>query len=75
MDEEEARRRLLLYTFVRFVGLVIFFAGIAIMYTPILRQGGWPQVGAIIAIFGVIFALLAPHFWKSKWDRKDRDSR
>ena len=73
MDDEEARRRLLLYSLVRLGGLVIFFFGIAIMYTKLIRPGGWPQVGAIVVIIGVIDALLAPHLLKRSWDRKDQE--
>lgn len=75
MDEDTARRRLLLYTLMRFFGLAIFFLGIAIIYTNLLRPGGWPQVGAIIAIVGVIDALLMPRLVKKSWDRQDRESQ
>ena len=75
MDEEKARTRLLTYTLVRFGGIVIFFLGVAAMYTRLLRPGGWPQVGAIIAILGVIDALLAPHFLKRAWDRQDQKAK
>jgi membrane protein implicated in regulation of membrane protease activity len=72
MDEDtRARNRLLAYTAVRFAGLAIFFLGIAVMYTSVLRPGGWPQVGAIIAILGVIDAVLAPRVLKKAWDRRD----
>ena len=72
MDEDTARRRLLIYTLVRFGGLAIFFVGIATMYTKLLRPGGWPQVGAIIAIAGVIVSLLAPRLIKKRWDERER---
>ena len=73
MDEDaQARNRLLAYTAVRFGGLVIFFLGIAIIYTSVLRPGGWPQVGAIVAIFGVLDAFFAPRLLKRAWDEKDR---
>lgn len=71
MDDDTARRRLLIYTLVRFGGLAIFFVGIAIMYTKLLRSGGWPQVGAIVAIFGVIASLLTPRLIKKRWDMRD----
>jgi hypothetical protein len=74
MDEEiRARRRLMAYTVVRFGGLAIFFFGIAIIYTDLARPGGWPQVGAIVAILGVIDALLAPRILKKAWEREDRE--
>lgn len=72
MDDDTARRRLLLYTLVRFAGLLVFFLGIAIFYTNLLRPGGWPQVGAIVAIMGVIDAMFAPLLLKRAWDDEDR---
>jgi len=74
-DDAQARNRLLAYTAVRFGGLVIFFLGIAIIYTNLLRRGGWPQVGAIIAILGVVDAFFAPRLLKRAWDQKDRSDR
>ena len=75
MDEDTARRRLLLYTLVRFGGLLIFFVGLAIVYTNVLRPGGWPQVGAIVAIMGVIDAMFAPLLLKRAWDERDRQGK
>ena len=75
MDEDVARQRLLLYSLVRFGGLLIFFLGIAIMYTNLVRPGGWPQVGAIVAILGVLDAMLAPRILKRSWDRQDEQER
>jgi len=74
MDDDDAlfRRRLLIYSLVRFGGLVIFFFGIAIMYTNVLRPGGWPQIGAIVAILGVVDAMFAPRLLKKAWDEQDR---
>jgi hypothetical protein len=72
MDDRTARNRLLTATAVRLGGLAIFFLGIATIYTNLLRQGGWPQVGAIIAIMGVIDAMFAPRILKKAWDEQDR---
>lgn len=73
MDGDEVfRRRLLLYSIVRFGGLLIFFLGLAIIYTGLLRPGGWPQVGAAVAILGVLDAFFAPRLLKRSWDEKDR---
>lgn len=68
VDEAVWRRRLLAYSAVRLGGLAIFFLGVAIIYTSLLRPGGWPQVGAIAAIAGVFDALLAPRLLKKAWD-------
>ena len=74
-DDTKARNRLLAYTAARFGGLVIFFLGIAITYTDLLRPGGWPRVGAIIAIMGVIDAFFAPMILKRSWDEQDRQGK
>lgn len=74
MDDEVAQRRLILYSLVRFGGLAIFFLGIAIVYTDLVRPGGWPQVGAIVAIMGVIDAIFAPRLLKRAWDERDRQT-
>ena len=71
-DEGKWKRRLLAYTAVRAVGLAIFFLGVTIAYSDLLRPGGWPQVGAIIAILGVIDSLVAPRLLKRKWDEADK---
>jgi membrane protein implicated in regulation of membrane protease activity len=74
MDDEALwRKRLLAYSAVRFGGLAIFFIGLAIIYTGLLREGGWPQVGAVVAIMGVVDALFAPRMLKKLWDQQDRE--
>lgn len=75
MDDQEAKRRLLVYTLVRLAGVAIFFLGIAIMYTNLVRPGGWPQLGAVVAILGVLDAFVAPRLVKRGWDRRDDDRR
>lgn len=75
MDDKTARKRLLIYSLVRFGGLATFLFGVAIMYTSVLRSGGWPQIGAIVAIMGVIDAMFAPRLLKRAWDEQDRLNR
>ena len=55
-----------------FAGFAVFMLGIAIVYTDLLRRGGWPQVGAIVAIMGVIDGFFAPRLLKKAWDEQDR---
>jgi len=71
-DDKKARDRLLIATLARIGGLAIFFLGIAIIYTDLIRPGGWPQIGAIVVILGVIDAILAPRLLKRAWDEQDR---
>ena len=73
IEDHVARSRLLLYSLVRLGGLAIFFLGVAIIYTNLVRHGGWPQLGAIVSIIGVVAALLAPRLLKRAWDRADQE--
>ena len=74
-DERKWRNRLLAYTGARAFGIAVMLFGIAIIYTDLVREGGWPQVGAIIAIMGVIDALFAPRMLKKLWDQQDREGQ
>lgn len=76
MDDGDIwRKRLLIYSLVRATGVVIFFLGLAIIYTNLVRVGGWPQLGAVVAILGAIDALLAPRLVRKAWDREDREKQ
>jgi membrane protein implicated in regulation of membrane protease activity len=73
MDDETLwRKRLLLYSLVRLGGIAIFFVGIAIIYTDLVRTGGWPQLGAVVAILGVLDAFFAPRMLRRVWKERDR---
>jgi hypothetical protein len=74
-DERKWRNRLLAHTAARAFGLAVMLLGIAIMYTDLVRVGGWPQVGAIVAIMGVIDAVFAPRMLKKLWDAQDQQGR
>jgi len=71
-DEDRWRRRFFAYTAVRLGGLAIFFLGLAIGFSDLIREGGWPQVGAVIAILGAIDAVFAPRLLKRGWDQQDQ---
>ena len=73
MDDDVWRKRLLLYSLVRFFGVAIFLLGVAIAYTGILRPGGYPQLGAIVAILGVLDAFFAPRLLKKSWELQDKE--
>ena len=72
VDEAIWRRRFLIFMLVRLFGLLTFLAGIAIAYSDLVREGGWPALGAIIAIMGAIDAVFAPRLLKKHWDQEDR---
>ena len=74
-DETLERRRFLVFMLVRLAGLGIFVLGIAIIYTDLLREGGWPSLGAILAIMGVIDAVFSPKLLKKLWEQQDAQKR
>ncbi|MEO7240310.1 MAG: hypothetical protein ABIW16_02825 [Sphingomicrobium sp.] len=69
IDEALAKRRFFIFMGLRLLGLVIFFAGMAISFGDVLRVGGWPQLGAFIVIVGVVGSILVPKLVKRRWDR------
>lgn len=70
-EEELWKRRFYLYMGARLFGLATFFAGIAVMFTDILRDGGWPAVGAIVMMAGLADAVIAPRLLKKQWQKDD----
>ena len=71
-DDALWRRRFLIFMLVRLFGTLTFLAGVAIAYSDLVREGGWPGLGAIIAIMGAIDAVFAPRLLKKHWDQVDR---
>ena len=74
-DEAKWKRRFALYMGARLFGLLVFFAGFAILFTDVLREGGWPLVGAILMVMGLIDAVFAPKLLKKYWGDEDRAAR
>jgi hypothetical protein len=71
MDDELVwKRRFLISMLARLAGLAIFLFGVAVMVTDILRPGGWPQLGAILAIMGAVSSVLAPRLIRKSWERQ-----
>jgi membrane protein implicated in regulation of membrane protease activity len=72
MDNEAVwKRRFLIFALIRLAGLATIFLGIAIAYTGLVREGGWPTAGLIVAIMGMIDAVFAPRILKKQWERED----
>lgn len=67
-DDELWRKRFQTFALVRLFGLATFFFGIAIAFTGIVREGGWPLLGGLLAIGGAIDAVLAPRLLKKYWE-------
>ena len=73
MTEDDLwRRRFQLFAAIRIVGLLTFFLGLAIAFSDLIRPGGWKLVGGIIAVIGVIDAVIAPRILKRGWERLEK---
>ena len=71
-NDEIWRKRFRLFAAARLFGLATFLAGIAIAFTDLLRPGGWPLVGGLLVIAGVLDAVLAPRLLKKLWEEQDK---
>jgi hypothetical protein len=65
------RSRFFALTAARLLGLATFIGGVFIAMTDVLRPGGWPLLGGILAIVGAIDSLLAPRVLKKFWEQQD----
>lgn len=70
-NEAVWKKRFAMFMLARLFGLVTFLAGIAITYSDVIRPGGWPMVGSVLIIVGLIDAVFAPRLMKKHWDRTD----
>ena len=73
-DEQVWKQRFLIYNLSRLVGLATILLGMLIGYTNLVREGGWPVVGLIIAFLGAVDAIFAPRLLKKAWDQQDRQN-
>ena len=74
-DEDLWRRRFHVFMAVRLFGLAVFVFGVFVIYTDLLRPGGWPAVGAVLAIMGALDSVFAPKILKKAWAEQDEKRR
>ena len=74
-DEDLWKRRFQLFVLIRLIGMATFALGVVIAYTDLLRPGGWPLVGLIVALIGAVDALFAPRMLKMVWEQQDRNRK
>ena len=70
VNDDIWRKRFQLFTLVRLFGLGTFLLGIAIAYSDLVRPGGWPLVGGLLAMIGAIDAVFAPRVLKALWQQR-----
>ena len=70
-DEEKLwRQRFRLFALLRLSGLALFFVGMAIAFTGLVRPGGWPPAGLFVGVLGLAEAVLVPALLKRGWQRR-----
>ena len=72
MTEDEAlwKKRFHMFALLRLSGLAIVFLGMAVMLTDLMRPGGWPLVGGLLIVVGIVDAVIAPRILKRSWAKK-----
>jgi hypothetical protein len=71
-DEELWKKRFQIFAAIRLFGVATFLLGLAIAFSDLVRTGGWPLLGGVLVIIGVVDALVAPRILKRGWERLDR---
>lgn len=74
-DDEVWKKRFLVFTLARLFGLAMVLLGGAITFTDLLRAGGWPLLGGLLIIMGVLDAVFSPRLLKKVWEEQDRQER
>lgn len=69
-EEETAKKRFYIFLVIRLFGVALFILGTAIAFSDLLRPGGWPLLGAVLAITGVVDAVFASRVVKRASERK-----
>ncbi len=69
------RKRFQLFMLVRVIGVATFLLGIGITFGDLVRPGGWPLVGGLVAIAGAIDAVFAPRMLRKLWAEQDKGRR
>lgn len=69
-EDESAKKRFHAFLVIRLFGVALFILGTAIAFSDLLRPGGWPLLGAVLAITGVVDAVFASRIVKRASERK-----
>jgi membrane protein implicated in regulation of membrane protease activity len=69
-EDEAAKKRFQLFAVIRIFGVGLFLLGTAIAFTDLLRPGGWPLIGGVLAITGVLDAVFASRVVRRASERK-----
>lgn len=68
-DEATWKRRFLIFAAMRLSGLALMLAGMGIALGDFVRPGGWPLLGGVLIVVGLIDALVMPRLLKRQWNK------
>ena len=66
-SDEEWRNRFIIINFVRIGGTALVFLGLAIWQTDLIREGGWPVVGMVLAFLGLLVSFGGARVLVRRW--------
>jgi len=66
------KRRFALFALLRVTGLLLFFLGMAIAFSGLVRPGGHLALGMVVIGLGLSEALLGPVLLRQHWQRIDQ---
>lgn len=69
-DDEIWKKRFRLFAIIRLAGVALFLLGIAVAFSDLVRTGGWPLLGGVLAITGAVEAVIAPRILKRSWTKR-----
>jgi uncharacterized protein YjeT (DUF2065 family) len=72
-DETVWKKRFAIFMAARLFGLLTFLAGVAIFFSDVLRPGGWPALGSVLIIAGLVDSVFSPKLLKKHWEQVDRN--
>jgi hypothetical protein len=72
-DDSVWKQRFYIFLAARVGGLAMMLLGIVIAWSDVVREGGWPVLGAIVALMGAIDTIFAPKLLKAHWAREDAE--
>lgn len=71
-DDKLWARRFGLFALLRISGLLLFFLGMTIAFSDLVRPGGFIELGIVVIGLGLVDALLGPVLLRQHWEKKDQ---
>lgn len=75
MNEQLAKRRHTLLLVASLAGALLAAVGIVIAHSDLVRPGGWPELGWVIALTGMLEIWFLPRALRRDWRRQDAERR